>query len=271
MPAPLMTTLTSAQLFADDFQRVDQAAEHQNRRAVVLVGEDRDVGRFSRLSAMVNARGAEMSSRQMAPKVGESAQTGLDDPGPGHGWPGRVGKASIPAKVLKMTLLPSSSGIAASGGPPSRPKRSEPSVRMATVLPRQVRSNDASGSSLDGETGFRDTGGVDEGEDGPVADRHLGADADQSLIAPAIVEPFLLELAQGSPSRDRLDRGGHTGHTTVPGLDLLPYGGFASACHQNILRCVVQGGTRLQRSGALLPDHSEPQARRLHPMRVTGS
>jgi hypothetical protein len=39
-----------------------------------------------------------------------------------------------------MTLFASAIGIAASAGPPARPKMSEPSVRMATVLPRQVRS-----------------------------------------------------------------------------------------------------------------------------------
>ena len=126
------------------------------------------------------------------------------------------------------------------------------------------------GILADGETGFGDTGGVDEGEDGAVADGDLGADADQPLIPPPVIEPFLLELAQGSLGRDRLDRGGHTGHATVPGLDLLPCGGFARACHQIILRCVVQDGTSLQGSGALLPDRSEPQARRLHPLLVTG-
>jgi len=59
-----------------------------------------------------------------------------------------MGKASIPAKVLKMTLLPSAMGRAASGvAAGSRPKMSDPSVRKATVLPRQVRSKLESGSS----------------------------------------------------------------------------------------------------------------------------
>jgi len=60
----------------------------------------------------------------------------------------QIGKASMPAKVLKMTLLPSAMGRAASAGPISRPKISEPSVRMATVFPRQVRSNEERASWL---------------------------------------------------------------------------------------------------------------------------
>jgi hypothetical protein len=74
----------------------------------------------------------------------------------------------------------------------------------------------------------------------------------------------LLEVGQGSPGRDRLDRGGHAGHATVRGLDLLSCGSFASACHQIILRCVDHSGTRLPAFKALLPDRSEIQAQRLH-------
>ena len=98
----------------------------------------------------------------------------------------------------------------------------------------------------DREAGFGDAGRVDEGEDGAVADGDLAVDADQSPIAPPVVESFLLELGQGSRGRDRLDRGGHAGHATVPGLDLLACGGFARACHQIILRRVVQGEAKLQ-------------------------
>ena len=158
-----------------------------------------------------------------------------------------------------MTLLASAIGIAASGGPASRPKISEPSVRMATVLPRQVRSNEASGILADGQAGFGDAGGVDEGEDGPVADRHLGADADQPLVAPPVIEPFLLELGQRRACRDRLDRGRHAGHTTVAGFDLLACGGFARACHQPILRRVAQSAAKHQRR-CVIPS---PQARNL--------
>src|SRR5215212_5311457 len=96
------------------------------------------------------------------------------------------------------------------------------------------------GILVDGETGFRDTGGIDEGEDGPVPNGDLRTDANQPLIPPPVIEPFLLELSQGRASRDWLNRGWHTGHTTVPGFDLLASGGFTRACHQRILRRVAR-------------------------------
>jgi hypothetical protein len=102
---------------------------------------------FSRWSATVKARGAETSSMQIAPKVGAMARPTLMMSS-GRLLLTQIGKASMPAKVLKMTLLPSAIGRAASAGPISRPKISEPSVRIATVLPRQVRSNEESASWL---------------------------------------------------------------------------------------------------------------------------
>jgi len=78
-----------------------------------------------------------MSSRQKAPKVGDSIVTAwIISVSPAtlrH-----IGSASIPAKVLKMTDLPSMIGKAASGPAWPSPKIAEPSVMSATVLPRQV-------------------------------------------------------------------------------------------------------------------------------------
>ena len=198
---------------------------------------------FSRLSAMVKARGAEMSSRQMAPKVEESARPVSTMPS-GSEVARESGKASTPAKVLKMTLLASSSGMAASGGPdlPTEDIRAVGEDGDGVAAAGEIERRQ--GILVDGETGFGDAGGVDEGEDGPVADGHLRTDADQSLIAPPIIEPFLLELSQGRTSRDWLDRGRHTGHATVPGFDLLASGGFARACHQRILRRVARSAAK---------------------------
>ena len=156
---------------------------------------------FSRWSAMVKARGAEMSSRQIAPKVGASAAAVLHDLELDPAMARQIGKASMPAKVLKMTLLPSAIGSAASGGPPSRPKRSEPSVRMATVLPRQVRSKTQIGIAGDFQARFGDAGGVDQRENRAVANRHLAADADQAPVAPPIVEPLVLLIDDVQPDR----------------------------------------------------------------------
>src|SRR3972149_1349430 len=86
-----------------------------------------------------------MSSRQKAPKVGANIVTA---------WiisyrPSvfrHMGRASMPAKVLKMTDLPSITGKAASGPTCPRPKIAEPSVIRPTVLPRHVYSKEFLGS-----------------------------------------------------------------------------------------------------------------------------
>ena len=116
---------------------------------------------------------------------------------------------------------------------------------------------------VDREAGLGHAGGVDEGEDGAIADRHLRTDADQPPIAPPVIEPCLLELRQGRASCDWLDRGGHTGHATVPGFDLLAGGGFARACHQTILRLVAQSAGQVLRTGAFLLDLTELKVQRL--------
>ena len=75
-----MTTLTSVELLADDLQRVDETAENEDRRAVMLVGEDRDIravlqivgdGERSRRRDVVEADGAERRGER---------ETGLHDP-----------------------------------------------------------------------------------------------------------------------------------------------------------------------------------------------
>ena len=140
-----MTTLTSLDPLADDLQRVEQAAEDEDGGAVVLVGEDRNVGRlFQVIGDGEGARRGDVVEADRA-EGRRDREADVWMMSSGSLVSRQIGKASMPAKVLKMTLLPSAIGSAASAGPVSRPKMSEPSVRMATVLPRQVRSNEASG------------------------------------------------------------------------------------------------------------------------------
>src|SRR2546427_6106487 len=58
----------------------------------------------------------------------------------------QIGNASTPAKVLKTTALPSMIGNAAWGPRLPRLRTFEPSVTTAMVLPRQVYSNEVTGS-----------------------------------------------------------------------------------------------------------------------------
>ena len=112
---------------------------------MMLVGEDRDVravlqvvgdGERARRRDVVEADGAEGRGER---------ETGLHDSVRVRGSQGE-GEGIDPGEGLEDDALGFFKGMAASR-PDSRPK-SEPSVRMATVLPRQVRSNDARGSSL---------------------------------------------------------------------------------------------------------------------------
>ena len=86
---------------------------------------------------MSKQRGAEMSSRLMPPKDGamraiastSSSTVPLSM---------TTGTASMPAKCLKSTALPSMTGMAPSGPMSPRPSTAVPSLMTATVLPRAV-------------------------------------------------------------------------------------------------------------------------------------
>ena len=97
---------------------------------MMLVGKTGMSAPFSRLSAMVNAR-APRCRRGRWRRRSRRRETGLHDSV--RVQVARERGRHRPAKVLKIAswLL---QGMAASGGPDSRPKISEPSVRMATVL-----------------------------------------------------------------------------------------------------------------------------------------
>ena len=102
------------------------------------------VARSSR-SSTVKQRGAAMSSRQMAPKVGAKRET-VRTISSVSCVSRQIGNASTPAKVLKSTALPSMIGSAAWGPRFPRLRTFEPSVTTAMVLPRQVYSNEVTGS-----------------------------------------------------------------------------------------------------------------------------
>ena len=86
---------------------------------------------------MSKQRGAEMSSRLMPPYEGAIraiASTSSSTVPVSM----TTGTASMPAKCLKSTALPSMTGIAPSGPMSPRPSTAVPSLMTATVLPRAV-------------------------------------------------------------------------------------------------------------------------------------
>jgi hypothetical protein len=180
-----------AHFFADDFERIDQAAEHQNGGAVVLIGKDRDVGRFfemvgdgecMRCGDVINADGAEGRRDRAAD---------IDDPG-GIMRVQADRKRIDPGERLEDDALAFSHW--------------QRGFRRAAVAPKKIGAIGENGDgvaatgeierqqwiALDFETGFGHTGGVDEREHIPVANRHFAADADQPLKAAAIIETFII-------------------------------------------------------------------------------
>jgi hypothetical protein len=68
-PAPL-TTMRVVAIAAGEVERVDQPGGGDDRRAVLVVVEDRDVHQLAQRCSMTKQSGALMSSRLMPPKVG---------------------------------------------------------------------------------------------------------------------------------------------------------------------------------------------------------
>ena len=89
-------------------------------------------------SSISKQRGAEMSSRLIPPKTGAMAFTMVTISSTFFVLR-QIGKASTPAKFLKMRALPSMTGCAPLGPMSPSPSTAVPSVTTATVLPLMVR------------------------------------------------------------------------------------------------------------------------------------
>ena len=110
--------------------------------------------RFFSVVSTSKQAGAAMSSRLMPPNVGSrhsvAAMTFAASVRPFslNTLPRQIGTASISAKCLNSTALPSITGRPASGPMLPRPRTAVPSLTTATMLPRLVYSQTVSGLSL---------------------------------------------------------------------------------------------------------------------------
>ena len=137
-PAPEMTTLMSDILFPTTFNALIRPA-----RTTIAVpcwsSWKTGMPISSNLSSIMNARGAEMSSRLMPPKPGAIFLT-IVMISSTFCVARTIGYASTPPNSLKRIALPSMTGRAASGPILPRPRTAEPSETTATLFALQVRS-----------------------------------------------------------------------------------------------------------------------------------
>ena len=133
-----------ADVLADHPQRVEERRQHDDRRTVLVVVEDRDVQLLAQPGLDLEAarRGDVL---QVDP--GEPGRDRLDDLDDRLGsWVSRhSGHASIPANRLNSAALPSITGSAAFGPMLPSPSTAEPSVTTATLLRLIVSRRASSG------------------------------------------------------------------------------------------------------------------------------
>ena len=111
-----------------------QRGEHDDRRPVLVVVEDRDVELLVQPALDLEAARRRDVLEVDAAEAGASAWT-IATISSTSCVSRQIGKASTPPKSLNSTALPSITGSAASGPMSPRPSTAEPSVTMATVLP----------------------------------------------------------------------------------------------------------------------------------------
>ena len=120
-PAPDMHDPDVADVLAHHPQRVVERGQHDDRGAVLVVVEDRDVQQLAQPASISKQRGAEMSSRLMPAKPGATALTTAMISS--VSWVSRhSGHASMPANRLNSAALPSITGSAAFGPMLPRPE-----------------------------------------------------------------------------------------------------------------------------------------------------
>jgi len=140
-PAPVMTA-RSCPISLPTTLRALRRAPRTVEQAPCMSLKKKGTGRSasfipSRISRSSNERGEAMSSIAKAPKVGvrcwiiRAIRTGSRSLV-------QSGKASIPASVLNRIAFPSMTGCAAAGPASPYDSTEEPSVRIATALPRMV-------------------------------------------------------------------------------------------------------------------------------------
>ena len=194
-PAPDIDDPHVGELLADDAQRVGERRQHDDRRAVLVVVEHRDVEQLAQPGLDLEAarRGDVLEvdpaeDRARSPATVRTISSAS--------WVSRqIGQASMPANRLNSAALPSITGSAASGPMLPSPSTAEPSVTTATVLRLIVRRRASLGALGDGPAHPRDAGGVGHRQVVAVAQRHLRLHLD--LAAEVHQERAVGDLADG--------------------------------------------------------------------------
>src|SRR5450755_2998348 len=122
-----------AQALGDHARGVEQRGEHHDRRAVLVVVEDRNIELGTRRRSISKRRGAAMSSRLIAPKAGAADFTNATISSKSF-VSIHSGNGSTPANSSNSIALPSVMGIAAAGPMSPRPRTAVPSEMIVTVL-----------------------------------------------------------------------------------------------------------------------------------------
>ena len=167
-----------ADVLADHAQRVVQRRQHDDRRTVLVVVEDRDVELLAQPGLDLEAarRGDVLQvdageARARSPSRSTTISSGS--------WVSRhSGQASIPANRLNSAALPSITGSAAFGPMLPSPSTAEPSVTTATLLRLIVSRRASSGLSAIARQTRATPGRVDHRQVVTVADRVLGLHRD---------------------------------------------------------------------------------------------
>ncbi len=132
-PTPMTSTRDRLERTSRQLRGVEHRCEHDDRGAVLVVVEDRDLELALQLGSIAKQRGAEMSSRLIPPNAGAIILTALMISS-GSLLSSAIGNASMPANSLNRQHLPSITGIAAWAPMFPRPSTALPSVTTATVL-----------------------------------------------------------------------------------------------------------------------------------------
>jgi hypothetical protein len=176
-PAPDITIRTSGELLADDPQRVGQRGQHDDRGAVLVVVEDRDVEQLAQPALDLEAarRGDVLEVDAAEDRRDELTVRTISS----TSWVSRqIGQASMSANRLNSAALPSITGSAAAGPMLPSPSTAEPSVTTATVLRLMVSRRTSSGCSAMARQTRATPGRVGHRQVVAGAQRHLGAHLD---------------------------------------------------------------------------------------------
>ena len=176
-PTPVITTRTSSIALADHLQRVQQRRQHDDRRAVLVVVEDRDVERLAQAPLDLEAA---RRGDVLEVDAAEDRRDRLDraDDLVGSFVARQIGNASTPPNSLKRSALPSITGSAASGPMSPSPSTAVPSLTTATVLGLIVRFQTLAGSSAIARRDAADAGRVGHREVVAGLQRHPRDDLD---------------------------------------------------------------------------------------------